>query len=237
MCVLFAILASQIDGRGGVACLFILFYFESVCYPVIFSLATGTSPFTCSGYSAARSLILLTWHDLRLFSEPGIIPETWFCFDCHGCIWWSVSLSSFSRDFSWSFTLYFWTLLCSAYPSKFISRAVCSFPDMSLMQITILTRCPRRSSRQKVHAAELCRPHDGVCCSGYVWIRGKFTSQFFPFLRCLNNTDRTSVCNKDVDPSKHKDRFPRPQPIWRDHRTETWCAWGWHHWSPTSTKG
>lgn len=42
MLVLFSILTSFIDGRGGIACLNLVFFFESVCYPVIFSIATSS---------------------------------------------------------------------------------------------------------------------------------------------------------------------------------------------------
>lgn len=39
--MIFCILTATIDGRGGIACLFMVFLFESVCYPVIFSIATS----------------------------------------------------------------------------------------------------------------------------------------------------------------------------------------------------
>lgn len=39
-CTLFCILASQLPGYGGVASLFLLFFFESICYPCIFTLGT-----------------------------------------------------------------------------------------------------------------------------------------------------------------------------------------------------
>jgi len=39
-CTLFCICVSQLDGRAGVGCLFALFFFESICYPCIFTLAT-----------------------------------------------------------------------------------------------------------------------------------------------------------------------------------------------------
>ncbi|RSH94902.1 hypothetical protein EHS25_004708 [Saitozyma podzolica] len=38
---LFSILTSTIKGHGGIACLFLIFWFESICYPVIFSIATA----------------------------------------------------------------------------------------------------------------------------------------------------------------------------------------------------
>lgn len=41
MLVLFSILTSFVNGRGGLACLNLLFFFESICYPVIFSIATS----------------------------------------------------------------------------------------------------------------------------------------------------------------------------------------------------
>ncbi|WVQ81340.1 hypothetical protein IAT38_003463 [Cryptococcus sp. DSM 104549] len=40
LCV-FSILTSTIRGRGGIGCLFMIFFFESICYPVIFSIATA----------------------------------------------------------------------------------------------------------------------------------------------------------------------------------------------------
>ncbi|KAI6123831.1 major facilitator superfamily domain-containing protein [Pisolithus croceorrhizus] len=39
-CTLFCILVSQLPGYGGVASLFLLFFFESICYPCIFTLGT-----------------------------------------------------------------------------------------------------------------------------------------------------------------------------------------------------
>ncbi|WVQ93033.1 hypothetical protein IAU59_000097 [Kwoniella sp. CBS 9459] len=40
LCV-FSILTATITGKGGIACLFLIFFFESICYPVIFSIATA----------------------------------------------------------------------------------------------------------------------------------------------------------------------------------------------------
>ncbi|KZT72100.1 MFS general substrate transporter [Daedalea quercina L-15889] len=40
MCSLFAVLTAVVPGVGGAVCLFILFFFESICYPVVFTLAT-----------------------------------------------------------------------------------------------------------------------------------------------------------------------------------------------------
>lgn len=39
-CTSFAIAISQVKGRAGVGCLFMLFFFESICYPCIFTLGT-----------------------------------------------------------------------------------------------------------------------------------------------------------------------------------------------------
>ncbi|KAG1751642.1 major facilitator superfamily domain-containing protein [Suillus paluster] len=39
-CSLFCLLVSQLPGYGAVGCLFCLFFFESICYPCIFSLGT-----------------------------------------------------------------------------------------------------------------------------------------------------------------------------------------------------
>lgn len=39
-CTLFAILVSQLPKYSGIACLFLLFFFESICYPCIFTLGT-----------------------------------------------------------------------------------------------------------------------------------------------------------------------------------------------------
>ncbi|KAH7888617.1 MFS general substrate transporter [Phlebopus sp. FC_14] len=39
-CTVFCILVSQLPGYGGVGCLFALFFFESICYPCIFTLGT-----------------------------------------------------------------------------------------------------------------------------------------------------------------------------------------------------
>ncbi|OXC69725.1 hypothetical protein AYX13_01894 [Cryptococcus neoformans] len=38
---LFSILTATIPGHGGIGCLFMIFFFESICYPVIFSVATA----------------------------------------------------------------------------------------------------------------------------------------------------------------------------------------------------
>ncbi|WWD21194.1 hypothetical protein CI109_105678 [Kwoniella shandongensis] len=38
---LFSILTATVTGKGGIACLFLIFFFESICYPVIFSIATA----------------------------------------------------------------------------------------------------------------------------------------------------------------------------------------------------
>ncbi|CDS01410.1 hypothetical protein, partial [Sporisorium scitamineum] len=40
-CVLMSILTAAVPGAGGIACLMLIFFFESVCYPLIFSLATS----------------------------------------------------------------------------------------------------------------------------------------------------------------------------------------------------
>lgn len=39
-CSLFSLLISQLPGYGGVGCIFALFFFESICYPCIFTLGT-----------------------------------------------------------------------------------------------------------------------------------------------------------------------------------------------------
>lgn len=39
-CTLFSLLVSQLPGYGGVGCMFGLFFFESICYPCIFTLGT-----------------------------------------------------------------------------------------------------------------------------------------------------------------------------------------------------
>ena len=40
LCSLFCLLVSQLPGYGGVGCIFGLFFFESICYPCIFTLGT-----------------------------------------------------------------------------------------------------------------------------------------------------------------------------------------------------
>ncbi|KAL8276732.1 hypothetical protein RQP46_010911 [Phenoliferia psychrophenolica] len=66
-CFLFAMLTSQVAGNGGMACLFLLFWFESVCYPVIFSQATmGLGPYAKAG-SAIIAMGKYAW-----LEEPGI---------------------------------------------------------------------------------------------------------------------------------------------------------------------
>ncbi|ORY32003.1 major facilitator superfamily domain-containing protein [Naematelia encephala] len=39
--MLFSILTAVLPGKGGIACLYMIFFFESICYPVIFSVATA----------------------------------------------------------------------------------------------------------------------------------------------------------------------------------------------------
>ncbi|KAF8893856.1 MFS general substrate transporter [Infundibulicybe gibba] len=39
-CSIFCLCVSQVGGRAGVGCLFALFFFESICYPCIFTLGT-----------------------------------------------------------------------------------------------------------------------------------------------------------------------------------------------------
>lgn len=39
-CSLFCLLVSQLPGYGGVGCIFGLFFFESICFPCIFTLGT-----------------------------------------------------------------------------------------------------------------------------------------------------------------------------------------------------
>ena len=39
-CSIFSILVSQLPKYGGIVCLFFLFFFESICYPCIFTLGT-----------------------------------------------------------------------------------------------------------------------------------------------------------------------------------------------------
>lgn len=39
-CSLFCLLVSQLPGYGGVGCMFGLFFFESICFPCIFTLGT-----------------------------------------------------------------------------------------------------------------------------------------------------------------------------------------------------
>lgn len=40
LCTIFCICVATVPGVGGIACLYCLFFFESICYPVIFTLAT-----------------------------------------------------------------------------------------------------------------------------------------------------------------------------------------------------
>jgi len=41
MCSIFCLLTSQLAGNAGIGCLFVLFFFESICYPCIFTLGTA----------------------------------------------------------------------------------------------------------------------------------------------------------------------------------------------------
>ncbi|KAK4054492.1 hypothetical protein OIV83_000986 [Microbotryomycetes sp. JL201] len=50
MCTIFSLVAALTGGKVGVACLFIIFFFESVCYPTTFTLATmNLGPWTKRG--------------------------------------------------------------------------------------------------------------------------------------------------------------------------------------------
>ncbi|KAJ1023285.1 hypothetical protein NDA18_004812 [Ustilago nuda] len=40
-CVFMLILTAVVPGVGGMACLMLIFFFESVCYPIIFALSTS----------------------------------------------------------------------------------------------------------------------------------------------------------------------------------------------------
>ncbi|CBQ69451.1 related to glucose/galactose transporter [Sporisorium reilianum SRZ2] len=40
-CILMSILTAVVPGAGGIACLMLIFFFESVCYPIIFTLSTS----------------------------------------------------------------------------------------------------------------------------------------------------------------------------------------------------
>ncbi|EST09144.1 Major facilitator superfamily [Kalmanozyma brasiliensis GHG001] len=40
-CIVTSILTAVVPGAGGIACLMLIFFFESVCYPIIFTLATS----------------------------------------------------------------------------------------------------------------------------------------------------------------------------------------------------
>lgn len=40
-CILMSILTAVVPGTGGIACLMLIFFFESVCYPIIFTLSTS----------------------------------------------------------------------------------------------------------------------------------------------------------------------------------------------------
>ncbi|KIM91936.1 hypothetical protein PILCRDRAFT_809931 [Piloderma croceum F 1598] len=57
-CSTFAICISQLNGQAGVGCLFMLFFFESICYPCIFTLGTKNL-----GVHTKRgsSLIVMVW--------------------------------------------------------------------------------------------------------------------------------------------------------------------------------
>ncbi|KAN0062812.1 hypothetical protein ACQY0O_004632 [Thecaphora frezii] len=41
MCIVFSALSATVKETGGIVCLFCLFFFEGVCYPIIFTLATS----------------------------------------------------------------------------------------------------------------------------------------------------------------------------------------------------
>ncbi|ODN76862.1 hypothetical protein L202_05452 [Cryptococcus amylolentus CBS 6039] len=100
--VIFSILTATVPGKGGIACLFMIYLFESVCYPVIFSVATqglgihakigsGIVALGVSGGAAYPSIqgavsdAVSTW---RSFFIPltGFVPLL-----CYGGVMWVIN--------------------------------------------------------------------------------------------------------------------------------------------------
>lgn len=99
MLVLFSILTSVIPGVGGIACLFLVFLFESHCYPVIFAISSSNlGPYAVIGgaltaagvsggawYPAAQAALSdsVSAHRSYLVPMTGFIPLT-----IYGCVMW-----------------------------------------------------------------------------------------------------------------------------------------------------
>ncbi|WVQ81341.1 hypothetical protein IAT38_003464 [Cryptococcus sp. DSM 104549] len=110
---LFSILTATVPGKGGIGCLFMIFFFESICYPVIFSIATadlgsyqkvgsGLVVLGVSGGAAYPSIqgavsdAIGTW---RSYFIPltGFVPLM-----VYGCVMWIVN----SRKYSGKLTIW-----------------------------------------------------------------------------------------------------------------------------------
>ena len=80
-CTSFAIAISQVKGHAGIGCLFMLFFFESICYPCIFTLGTkNLGVHTKRGSSlivmVCTPLVSLLFHANFSFREWEVAPGT-----------------------------------------------------------------------------------------------------------------------------------------------------------------
>ncbi|ORY91684.1 MFS general substrate transporter [Leucosporidium creatinivorum] len=85
LCALFAILVSQISGTAGAAMLFLVFFFESICYPVIFAESTmGLGPYASAGGCVFIIIIIIiiiiisNEAQLTAFAAMGVAGGAWY---------------------------------------------------------------------------------------------------------------------------------------------------------------
>ncbi|KAL7420655.1 hypothetical protein Q5752_004606 [Cryptotrichosporon argae] len=73
LCI-FSILTSTVNGYGGIVCLYFVFFFENICYPVIFSVATAD----LGTYQkiGAGAVALGVTHRSYLVALTGFVPLT-----------------------------------------------------------------------------------------------------------------------------------------------------------------
>lgn len=78
----FAILVSQVSGIAGAAMLFMVFSFESICYPVVSFRSTKVSEGSKT-YFACTDLC-------RSHPRTWTVRCKWRCLHCHGCRRWCL---------------------------------------------------------------------------------------------------------------------------------------------------
>lgn len=66
-CSLFCLLVTQLTGVSGVVCLYFLFFFESICYPVRFAISSHKEPLT----TALQCIFTLATKNLGRHTKKG----------------------------------------------------------------------------------------------------------------------------------------------------------------------